>query len=150
MPRTPTSLRAPPEQHNLDRLEHNQQIQAERSILYVKQVILQFFPRIFQSVAVLVLHLRPAGDTRSDYMAHAVIRNLLAQPLDKLRSLRTRTYKRHISLEDAPQLRDLIQTRNAQKLPHRRDTRIVIPSPGSAGIGLRIFTHGTKLVAMEM
>src|SRR6202034_115301 len=96
------SLRAPPQQHDLDRLEHDQDVQTNGSVLQVKQVVLQFLARIVQRVAVLILHLCPARNAWPHHVAHSVVRNLPAEPLDKFRSLRARSNEMHVALQHAP------------------------------------------------
>ena len=149
-PENPSHFAPPAQQDDLDRLEHDQHVQTDGSVLDVEQVVLQLLARIFQRVAVLVLHLRPAGNARPHHMAHAVIRNLFAEPLDKFRPLRARTHEMHVALQHAPQLRNLIQPRGAQKLAHPRDPRIVIGRPSGAGIGFRVLTHRAELVTVKI
>src|SRR5712675_325447 len=86
-PRRSTSLRPPSQQHNLDGLEHNEQIQPERCVFDVEQIVLKLFPGVCQSISVFVLHLRPSGDARTHHVPYAVVRNLCAQPLHKFRTL---------------------------------------------------------------
>src|SRR5713226_9333226 len=107
-PKMPISLRAPAQQDNLDGLEHDEQIQSEGGILDVKQVILQLFPRILHRVSVPVPHLRPARNAGTYDMPDTVVGNLFAQPLDELGTFRARTNEVHITLQNAPQLRDLV------------------------------------------
>src|SRR5690348_12482744 len=79
MSRRPTSSRSPAEHDDLDRLEHDQEVQANRRILDVEKVVLQFFARVSERVTVLVLHLRPTRNPWTHRMPHAVIRNLFAE-----------------------------------------------------------------------
>src|SRR5215831_12318112 len=64
------SLRPSTQGNDLDRFEHDQQIQSQRSVLDVVKVVLQLFPRIGKGVAILVSHLRPARDTGTHRQPH--------------------------------------------------------------------------------
>src|ERR1700691_3636774 len=148
-PRIASSLRAPPQQDDFDGLEHDQQIQTEGSVLDIKQVVLQFLSRVFQRVAVLVLHLCPARDARPHHVPYAVVGDIPAQPLHKFRPLRARTYKMHVALQHAPQLRNFIEPRNAQELARARDSRIIVQGPGCPCIRFGVHSHGAELVAVK-
>src|SRR5260370_13214316 len=109
-------LSTPAQEDGFDRQEHDQQIQTNRSVLDVEQVVLKFFARIFYGAAVLVLDLRPSGEAGPHHVAHAVIRDFFGEPFDEFRALGTRADKGHIAFEDAPQLGNLIEARGAEKL----------------------------------
>src|SRR6202008_3828680 len=81
LPKIPISLRAPAQNDDLDRLEHDQNVQTEGRVLDVEQVELELFLRVIYGISVLVADLRPARDPGTHGMAHSVIRNLLAEPL---------------------------------------------------------------------
>src|SRR5262249_9658213 len=55
----------------------------------------------------------------------------------------------HISLYDAPELRNFIEARRSQEFSNLRDSRIVVRSPGRARVGFGILPHGAELVAIE-
>src|SRR4029077_586133 len=150
LPRIPMSLRAPAQQDDLDRLEHDQNVQTERRILDIEQVVLQLFLGVLYGITVLVANLRPAGNPGPHGVADPVIRNFLAEPLHKFRTLRPRSHKSHIALEHAPQLRNLIDARHSQKLADPGNSRIFIVRPGRPGVGLRVLPHRAELVAVEV
>ena len=55
----------------------------------------------------------------------------------------------HIAPQYAPQLRNFIETRDAEEFAHARDTRIVVIGPGGSRIGFRILAHGAELMAIK-
>src|SRR5215467_12450595 len=64
--------RTPPEQHNLDALKHDQEIKAERSVLNIEEIVLQFFFGVLERVSVFVANLRPSSHARPNDMPHVV------------------------------------------------------------------------------
>lgn len=58
------SPRSPVQQHNLYGLEHDKNVEPDGRVLDIKKVVLQFLFRVLNCVAVLVLNLSPAGDSR--------------------------------------------------------------------------------------
>ena len=65
------------QQDGLDRLEDDEQVERERQVLDVEEVVLQLLQRVLDAGAVGVAHLRPAGEPGPDDVALAVERNLL-------------------------------------------------------------------------
>src|SRR5581483_4167993 len=149
LPRTPMSLRAPAQQDDLYRLEHDHQIESDRSVFAVIQVELQLLARVFDRVPVFVFHLRPAGDARWNHLANRVIGDLLGQPLHKSRPLRPRSRKCYIASDHVPQLRDFVEPRTAQELAHPGEPWVVISRPGRSGVRLRVLAHGAEFVTVE-
>src|ERR1700722_4566335 len=96
-----SSLRAPAQQYDLDGLEHDQNVQADRSVLNVEKIELQFFLGVLNRISVLVADLRPTGNSRTHHMADPVIRQFPGKPFHKLRTLRTRPHKSHVALQHA-------------------------------------------------
>src|SRR5215470_10364315 len=82
-------------------------------------------------------------------MPQTVVRDLFAQPLDKLWTFRTRADEFHVATKHVPELRDFVQARAAQESADRSNARIVIARPGRPAICLCIGAHGPKLVTME-
>src|SRR4051812_17166775 len=143
------SFCASPKQDNLHRLEHDQEIQPDGRILDIKQVVLKLLARVLKSIAVLILNLRPSCNTGAHDMAQVVIRNLPAQPLHEFRTFRTWAYEVHISFEHTPQLRNLIQAQKSKILADFGNARIVVGSPGCAGISFSVLPHCPKFVTVE-
>src|ERR1700756_765956 len=145
-----SSFRAPPQQDDLHRLKNDPEIQAHGSVLDVEQVVLQLLEGIFLRVAVFVLNLGPARNSGPHSVTHPVIGDLLFQQLHKFRTLRTRPYEVHVSLQHAPQLWNFIEARRAQEFPHPGNPRIIIGGPCPASIRLGLLTHGAELVTIEI
>src|SRR3954469_4688815 len=78
-PIRPATLRPPPEEHGLDGRKNDEQIERNRHILDVEQVVLELLQRIFDARAVCVAHLRPASEAWPDGMALTVERDQLGQ-----------------------------------------------------------------------
>src|SRR5208337_425933 len=144
------SLLRPPAQYDgFHRLEHDQQIQTNGSVLDVEKVVLKFFARIFDGAAVLVLDLRPSGEAGPHHVAHAVIGDLFGEPLDEFRALGTRADECHVALEHAPQLWNLIEARGAEKLADTGNAGIVIARPLWTARGFGVLAHGAELQDLE-
>ena len=93
-------------------------------------------------------HLRPAGDTRLDQMAHHILVDQPAVVLRMLKHMRTRPHHRHVTLEHIDELRQLVDARAAQKFAQPRLSGIVFGSLES--IGLSVDTHRAELPAEEI
>src|SRR4051794_18876421 len=79
-----SSLRAAAQQHGFKRVENDVRIERGRQVFDVVQIVFKLDDGVLDGVAVLVVDLRPAGDSRFDAQALAVIRNLLLQDVDEL------------------------------------------------------------------
>ena len=140
---------AAPEEHGLDRREDDEQVERDRQVLDVEEVVLQLLHRVFDARAVGVAHLRPSGQAGPDDVALAVERNLLGQLLDELRPLGPRADEAHVADQHVPQLRQLVEPRAAQEAADRRDAVVVLPRPHRAGCRLGVLPHRTELVDRE-
>src|ERR1700730_4362005 len=105
----PPSLRSPAQQHFFYRLESNEQVERHRDMLDVVKVVSKLFLRLFERGTIVIAHLGPAGNSRTNSMAQVVVRDLLLEPLDKFRSFWARTDEPHVSNEHVPQLRNFIE-----------------------------------------
>ena len=65
-------------EHHAHGLEQDHQVQQQRVVLDVVEVVLQLLLRVLDRRAVLVAHLRPAGDAGLDAVAHGVEGDLAA------------------------------------------------------------------------
>src|SRR4030081_1693171 len=144
------SLRASPQQDDLNGLKHDQHIETERGILDIEKIVLQFFARVLKRVAVLILHLGPSRNTRTHRVTHSVIRNFPAQPLHKFGPFRAGPDESHVPLQHAPQLRDLAEPGRSQNTPHSPNARIVVRSPSRARIRFRLLPHPSQLEALKL
>src|SRR5687768_12664345 len=109
-----------PQYDGLDRLENDEQVEADREILDVEQVELQLLHRVLDAGAVGVAHLRPSGQARLDDMALAVERNLHLEVLDELGTLRAGSDQAHVAAQHVPQLRQLVEARPPHEAAQRR------------------------------
>src|SRR5512134_2159409 len=92
----PASACAFAEEHHAHRLDEYDQVEQQRVVLHVVQVVLQLAHRVLDGGAVDVAHLRPAGETGLDGMAHAVESHPLRELGHEVRPLRTRPHETHL------------------------------------------------------
>ena len=120
----PRSGRPLPQDDGLDGFEDDEEVERDRQVLDVEEVVLQLLHRVFDAGAVGVAHLRPAGQAGLDDVALAVERNLAVKLLHELRALGPRPHEAHVAAQHVPQLRQLVEPRAAQPQSHRGDTRV--------------------------
>src|SRR5215470_18385976 len=139
----------PGEQHDLHGVEQDQEVEEQREVLDVVEVVLQLLERIFDRGAVAILDLRPAGESRLHGQPLHVIRDFLLQALHELRSLRSRSDEAHVTDENVDQLRELVETGSTKDRSHSRDAGIGLLRPDRSRPLLGIPTHGAELVEDE-
>lgn len=83
-------------------------------------------------------------------MAVGIFRRILLELLDEERPFGTRADNAHFPLQDIDKLRQLIQAHRAQKAPHLRDARIVLPRHHRAARLLRILAHAAKFINLKL
>ena len=81
------------------------------------------------SLAVAVVHLRPAGEPGPDRESRVVVGDGLAQLLDVVWLLGAGTDNAHVAAQDVPRLRQLIKMQAAEHRADLRDPRIVLAGP---------------------
>src|SRR4051812_26172227 len=123
---------ASPQEHGLDRLDDDEQIELHRHVLDVEQVVLQLLHRVLEAGAVGVAHLRPPGEPGFDDMALAVERDLLAERLHELGAFGARSDQAHLADEDVPELRQLVEPCPRIKRPSLV-TRMSLAPPAHTG-----------------
>src|SRR6476660_1876609 len=139
-----------PQQHGLHGIENDEDIEGERQVLDVEQVVLQLLQRVFDAGPVGVAHLRPAGETWPNDVPLAIEGDLPRQLVDELRALRTWTDQAHVSLEHVPQLRQLVETAAPQEAADRRHADIaLLRGPDGTRRLFRISPHRSELVERE-
>jgi hypothetical protein len=74
--------------------------------------------------------------------------DLFAKALDMLRALGTWAHQAHVSLEDVPELRDLVEVPSADEFSNFKAAGIVLDRPAWAA-GLRIELHAAELEDSE-
>src|ERR1700686_3480765 len=92
--------RAFAEKNDANRLEQHRNVEQERMILHVVDVVLEFFNRLFERRSVAGAHLRPAGDSRAHAVPHRVKRDCLGELRDEARALRSRSHQAHLAFKD--------------------------------------------------
>src|ERR1700686_1927154 len=100
--RISSSLRTPAQQNCLNGLEHDQKVQTNGSIFYVKEIVLKLFASVRDRAAVFVSDLRPTSKSGPHHVAHTVIRNFFREYFNEFRPFGARANKCHIALEHAP------------------------------------------------
>ena len=122
------------------RLHHNLEIQLERDILDVVEIVFEPFARnadhILGVEVELVLGLRPAQQARLDIEAPAVEGDLLLELIDEERPLGAGADQAHIAAQEVDALRDLVQVQSAQNLADAGHPWILALDPNRAGLGL--------------
>src|SRR5689334_7216840 len=91
-----------------DSLKNDCQIKDEGHVFQIEHVVLELGHGVFNSGAVGVLHLRPAGQPGSDRVALVIVGNMLTELLHEAGPLRARSYKAHVSANDIDELRELV------------------------------------------
>src|SRR5437870_6848805 len=136
-------LRSLSKQNRLNRLEKNRGIECQILVLDVIEIVLQFLPGIVDRCAVRILNLRPTSQPRRDQLPLFVVGELLRQLLNKVRTLRARTDKVHVTAQDVPELWDLIDPNLTNNTTDARHALVVCLSPNRP-IFLGIDAHRTK------
>src|SRR5215475_3960763 len=137
------------EQHDLHGVEQDQEVEEQRKILDVIEVVLQLLQRIFDRGAVAIPDLRPAGESRLHGQPLHVVRDFLLKALHELRPLRSRSDEAHVTEENVDQLRKLVETGPTEDRSHSRDPGIGLLRPDRSRPLLGIPTHGAELVEDE-
>src|SRR5262249_18152212 len=139
----------PGEQHDLHGVEQDQEVEEQREILDVVEVVLQLLERIFDRGAVAIPDLRPAGEPRLHGQPLHVVRDFPLQALHELRSFRPGPDEAHVTEQYIDQLGELVETGAPKDRSHPRDARIgfLRPHPSRALLGLP--AHGAELVEDE-
>ena len=95
------------------------------------------------------VHLGPSRQTGAYLVLNHIARDFLFEFLNKKRPLRTRSHQAHVPYEDIEELRSLIDTGLAYKMPHRRHSRVVGGSPLLLLLTRILYFHGTELVHLK-
>src|SRR5665213_3525091 len=110
-----SSLRSPAVDDGLDGLKHDEEVEAERHVLEVVEIVLELFLGFGEGGAVAVPNLRPAGEARANEMAEIVEGQVLREHGDELGALRAGAYEVHVDAENVPELRDFVEARLAHE-----------------------------------
>src|SRR5450755_511951 len=105
------SSRTNAKQHDLDRVEHDGEVEEHRVALDVIEVVLQLFEHVLRRRAVLAAYLRVTGETRLHVEPLLEVRHLLLELLYEHGALGARTDHAHVAAEHVPKLRQLVDSR---------------------------------------
>src|SRR5215468_1563919 len=139
----------PGEQHHLHGVEQDQEVEEQREILDVVEVVLQLLQRVFDRGTVAIPNLRHAREPRFHRQPLHVVRDFLLQALHELRSLRSQSDEAHVTEENVDQLRELVETGSTEDRSHSRHAGIGLLRPDRSRPLLGIPTHGAELVEDE-
>jgi len=99
---------AAPQDDDFHGLEEDHEVEFQRHVLDVEQVVLELLLRLVDRAPVMEHDLRPAGDPRFDRVTQGIIRYLLLKFLDEFRTLRTGPHEIQFPDQDVVQLRKFI------------------------------------------
>src|SRR5262245_8058505 len=105
------SLCALPAHHDLDGVDQDGEVEDEREMLHVIEVVAELFERVLDRRAVAVADLCPPGDAGFDRMPHHVKRNLAGELLDEEWTLGPGPDEAHLAAEHVPELGQLVEAR---------------------------------------
>src|SRR5207244_1204973 len=91
----------------------------------IVEIVLKLLEHVLVALAVRIIHLRPAGDPRFHQVPEMIKRNLFLISFDAPDPLRAWTDQAHVTLEDIPNLRQLVEPHFPQPAPDTRYTRII-------------------------
>src|SRR6266516_6613261 len=91
----------------------------------VIEVVLQLLHRVLVALAVRIIHLRPARDTRLHQVPKMIKWNRLLVSFGALAPLRAWSNQADVSFERIPKLRQLVEPKFPQPTPNRSNTTIV-------------------------
>src|SRR5271166_1297740 len=123
------STRAVAEQHDADRRQQDDQVEPDRAVLHVIQVVGQLLAGILDRGAIGVIDLRPSGEAGFHVGALAVERNRPDQLLDEVRTFRPRSDQAHVAADDIAQLRQFIDAGGAEESSDPDDAGILLLRP---------------------
>src|SRR5688572_26271859 len=123
------------------------EVEADGPVLDVIQVV--FDALLERGVAAPAVDLRPAGDAGLHLVPEHVLREAVLELLDEIRTFRPRADERHVTAEDVPQLRQLVEVDAAEELPHRRASRVIVARPHRTAFVFGPFVHRPELVDDE-
>src|SRR5213593_768658 len=103
------------------RLEQDDEIQDERVVLDVVEIVFQLLDRLLDSRAVRVAHLGPPRQARFDTVPHGVERNLLGQHRHEFRTFGSRADEAHLTFQYVDELRQLVDSRTPQETADARN-----------------------------
>src|SRR5437773_1842111 len=146
--------RAVPCPHDPRRLEEDAEVQPERHVFEVVEVVPELLHLLLDGVRVPVSDLRPPGDPRADRAPERVVRDRVARHVaqvadhqDQESEIRDRMGPRphevHVAAEDVDELGQFVQPKSPEPFPDARDPIAVVLLP--LGLGAARGVHGPEL-----
>ncbi len=114
----------------------------------VEELVLELLERLGLAPRVLILDLRPAGETRTHEVAQSVVRDLADELGDDLRLLGPRPDHGELTPQDVDDLREFVEVRAPQDPTEPRDPHVVRRSPIGGLVG-RAAPHRSELEDLE-
>src|SRR3989344_1896411 len=115
-------------EHNAHRLQSDKYVQEERAVLEVVEVVreLLFGLSDIRSVVRMpvVAKLCPTGKTGRDEVAGVVVRNTRVVLRGERGQLGARSDEREVASQNVPELRQLVDTQNAEPFSHPRNRQL--------------------------
>src|SRR5579883_209742 len=140
------ALPAPTTCHFDDCFQNDGDIKPHRTVLNIVKVVMEFFARIQVRATIVIVHLRPSGQSRLDLHATAIARNVLLQVGYQHWLLWTWPYQAHLAAQNVDDLRELVEVGHAQETSHPRDPRIIDTGPYLLPCEPTIREHRAELV----
>src|SRR6266403_4158820 len=110
----------------------------------VVEIVLKLLHRVFITLAIRIIHLRPSSDPRFHQVPEMIKRNYLFVTFGALSPFRAWADQAHVTLEDIPKLRQLIEPQSPQAAPSARYARIILPRIEIGCLNRRLFRIGHK------
>src|SRR6185312_3953452 len=134
----PQSARAFAQQDDAHRFEQDQQIEQQRVVLDVVDVVFELLYGVVDGGDVAMPDLRPTGNARLDAVADRIEWNLFGEHRDEFRPLRTRTDQAHLAAQHVDQLRQFVDARPPYEPADPRDPRVVDGRPRGLAVLFRV------------
>src|SRR6266568_2500947 len=103
------------------------------------EIIFELLDCVLVALAVRIIHLRPAGDTRFYQVPEMIKRNCPLIAFGAFIPLRAWTDQAHVALEDIPKLRQLVEPQFAQPTPKGSDPRVAF-----ARVNIVVLLYGAQ------
>src|SRR5919109_18622 len=146
------SSRALSAEDELDRVDQNLQIERQRQVLDVVEVVAELARDLFRRHRVPGAHLRPAGEAGSDLVAQVVEGNDRRERGDVDGHLGARAHQAHVAAQDVEALRQLVEAIAAEHGPQPRHAAGVVAAPPRVGAARHVaqLPHRAELVEAEL
>src|SRR5262245_62190001 len=105
-----------PEEDGLDRVEENAEIEADREMFDVIEIVSHLLSLFVEIVRVSVPNLCPAGDPGANDRAERVVRDIPDEELEVRDRVRSRPNQVHVALDNVEELREFVEPELAQPL----------------------------------